>query len=170
MSHSMRNTLASVNVNLRDEVLPADRDHVRRIVTSTEMFTPAEVDVAVELVDERLHKGDASGYWFLLAERDGLPLGYACYGPIACTKSSFDLFWIAVEQSSRGLGIGRVLMAASEARAREMGCTRLYVETSDRAAYLSTRAFYERIGYQREATLEDFYAPGDHKVIYVKAL
>lgn len=154
---------------LCDDVRADDREHVRRIVESTGFFTPAEVDVAVELVDERLSKGAASGYWFVFAEREGRRIAYACYGPIACTLSSFDLFWIAVEQSSQGQGVGRILLDAAEQRMCELGGTRLYVETSDRAAYAATRAFYEASGYRREATLPDFYASGDHKVIYVKA-
>src|SRR5690606_23231338 len=48
----------------RTEVNPGDRRRVREIVESTGFFTPAEVDVAVELVDERLSKADASGYFF----------------------------------------------------------------------------------------------------------
>jgi RimJ/RimL family protein N-acetyltransferase len=35
--------------------------------------------------------------------------------------------------------------------------------------YNRTRRFYERCGYREEATLREFYSPGDDKVIYVKA-
>ncbi|MDY6910698.1 MAG: hypothetical protein SWC40_12285, partial [Thermodesulfobacteriota bacterium] len=37
-----------------------------------------------------------------------------------------------------------------------------------RSLYEPTRAFYHRCGYARAALLQDFYAPGDHKVIFVK--
>ena len=46
---------------LRHELVPADRQAVRAIVERTGFFSPAEVDVAVELVDERLARGEASG-------------------------------------------------------------------------------------------------------------
>ncbi|MGH7286410.1 MAG: hypothetical protein ACREI8_00100, partial [Myxococcota bacterium] len=46
----------------------------------------------------------------------------------------------------------------------------VYVETSGRRDYEPTRAFYERAGYVAEARLADFYAPGDDKIVYVKAL
>jgi hypothetical protein len=46
----------------------------------------------------------------------------------------------------------------------------MYVDTSGRAQYAPTRAFYEHMGYERAAVLEDFYAPGDAKVIYSKIL
>ena len=51
-----------------------------------------------------------------------------------------------------------------------MGGRRVYIETSNRAQYGSTRGFYQRGGYHPEAILKDFYAPGDDKVTYVKVL
>ena len=50
------------------------------------------------------------------------------------------------------------------------GGGRVYAETSGRPLYESTRAFYLRCGYRREAELADFYAPGDAKVIFVKTI
>ena len=46
----------------------------------------------------------------------------------------------------------------------------MYLDTSGRAQYAPTRAFYERKGYRVAARLEDFFAPGDDKVIYVRTL
>ncbi|MEX0725373.1 MAG: GNAT family N-acetyltransferase, partial [Planctomycetaceae bacterium] len=161
---------SSQKPTLRTEVNPGDRRRVREIVESTGFFAPAEVDVAVELVDERLNKGDASGYFFVFAERDGVAAGYACYGPIACTIHSFDLYWIAVDKRYQGLGIGRELLTAAEKRIKAAGGSRIYVETSSQPAYHSTRTFYEHIGYAPDATVIDFYAPKDDKCIYVKVL
>lgn len=155
--------------SFRYDVTPADRDVVRAIVESTGFFHEAEVAVAVELVDERLAKGRGSGYHFVFAERDGRTGGYACYGHIAGTAASFDLYWIAVEASLQRAGLGRVLMAEAERLIRAAGGQRVYAETSNRAQYAPTRRFYERCGYRLEAVLKDFYAPGDDKAIYVKA-
>jgi ribosomal protein S18 acetylase RimI-like enzyme len=154
----------------RDRVVPNDRLAVRRIVESTGFFRPDEVDVAVELVDERLAKGDASGYYFLFAEEAGRTIGYACYGPIACTVGSYDLYWIAVDRDQQGRGLGRHLVTESEHRIRERGGRRVYIETSGRPQYLPTRGFYERCEYQTAAILPDFYDAGDDKVILVKTL
>ena len=155
---------------LRYEVVADDRVQVRRIVEATGFFSPAEVEVALELVDERLRRGDASGYYFVFAQRGGPAAGYACYGPIAGTTASFDLYWIAVHPASQGAGLGRLLLAESERLIAGAGGRRVYIETSHRAQYVSTRAFYERNGYHLEAILKDFYAPGDDKAIFVKAL
>jgi hypothetical protein len=50
------------------------------------------------------------------------------------------------------------------------GGRRLWVDSSGREAYTRTRRFYESAGLRREATLRDFYGPGDDKVIYGRTL
>ncbi|MCE9526889.1 MAG: hypothetical protein K8R36_12630, partial [Planctomycetales bacterium] len=102
---------------LRFEPQDSDRAAIRRIIDFTGLFRAPEVDVAVELVDERLAKGPPSGYEFVFAEEGGQVLGYACFGH------------------------------------NEM-----------------TRGFYEKCGYQLEAQLAHYYAPGDGKAVFVKAL
>lgn len=157
-------------VQMREEVLPADIEAVRRIVESTGFFSKAEADVAAELVEERLNKGIQSGYYFLFAEQDGRVVGYSCFGPIACTLFSYDLYWIAVEDAFRGQGLGRGLLEASEKAIAKLGGRRIYVETSSREQYHPTRSFYLRCDYLEASVLEDFYAPGDSKVTYLKVL
>jgi ribosomal protein S18 acetylase RimI-like enzyme len=157
-------------LDLRDAVAAADAEAVRAITAATGFFRPDEVDVAVELVEERLARGAASGYHFVFADAGGRTAGYACFGAIACTVSSWDLYWIAVHPDFQGRGVGTVLIRESERRVAALGGTRLYVETSSKAAYQSTRGFYEAKGYRTEAVLEEFYAPGDGKVIFLKVL
>ncbi|OHD69667.1 MAG: hypothetical protein A2V99_07970 [Spirochaetes bacterium RBG_16_67_19] len=154
----------------RSEVRSADRQAVHAILESTGFFHPEEVTVAVELVKERLQRGLSSGYHFEFAELGGQTAGYTCYGPIACTRASYDLFWIGVHQEHRRSGLGRRLLARAEEHIRRLGGQRLYVETSSRAQYGPTRAFYLACGYHLEAELADFYAPGDGKTIFVKVL
>jgi ribosomal protein S18 acetylase RimI-like enzyme len=157
-------------ITFRDTVSPRDRDVVKSLVEGTGFFRPDEVAVAVELVDERLSRGPESGYDFIFVELGDDVAGYACYGPIACTLTSFDLYWIAVAPQSQRRGIGRQLMAAVESRVAQAGGRQIYVDTSSKPQYAETRAFYERIGFRQEALLRDFYAPGDDRVIYAKIL
>ena len=157
-------------VTLRDTVTREDGRRVRRLVEITGFFHPEEVDVAEELVMERLEKGEASGYHFIMAEQYGRLAGYACFGPIPCTSSSYDLYWIAVHPDFQGRGLGRRLLQECERRIKVSGGTRIYVDTSQRVQYASTRSFYESCGYSLETILKDFYAEGDGKAIYCKAL
>jgi ribosomal protein S18 acetylase RimI-like enzyme len=159
-----------LTVVFREEVRPEDCENVRRMVVSSGFFSPEEVRVAVELVEDRLARGLASGYHFLFAEHDGAPVGYTCFGPVACTKGSFDLYWIAVHNDLRGLGIGRKLIAESLRIIGHLGGNRVYIETSSRRQYEATRSFYGNNGFEEEAVLKDFYDRGEAKFIYVKAL
>jgi len=78
-------------LTFRTELTPADLAAIRSLVESTGVFNQVELDCAVELADERLKEGPASGYHFVFAELDGRVVGYACYGPIALTVGSYDL-------------------------------------------------------------------------------
>jgi len=156
--------------SLRSEVRHSDRDAVCAIVERTEFFRADEVDVAVELVDEHLARGLASGYHFVFAETEGAVVGYSCYGPIACTVASYDLYWIAVDPTQQGQGIGRRLMQGTEQQIAAAGGRRVYIDTSGQPKYAPTRAFYERSGFRCAARLVDFYAPGDDRLIYEKVV
>lgn len=102
--------------------------------------------------------------------RAGEIVGYTCYGPVPGTQSSFDLYWIVVRQDRRGGGIGRALLAQTEEAVASLGGSRLYAETSSRELYDPTRRFYRSAGFRQEAFLENFYAPGDGKIIFVKEI
>jgi ribosomal protein S18 acetylase RimI-like enzyme len=154
----------------RENVLPGDYSAVRAIVASSGFFYDHEIEVAVELVDERLQKGLKSGYLFLFAEQEGRTIGYSCYGEIACTDGSYDLYWIAVHNDCRNQGIGKVLLQRTEALITGLKGRIIWVETSGQEKYISTRKFYLRSGYQEEAVLKGFYGPDDDKFIYVKRL
>ena len=154
----------------REEVRPGDGETVGRLVRATGFFSAEEADIAVELVEERLAKGDASGYFFIFAEEGERLLGYACFGPIPGSVHSFDLYWIAVDPGMQGRGTGRRLMAAAERIMAARGARLIYADTSSRPQYEPTRRFYLACGYRQEAFLADFYAPADGKVIFVKSL
>ncbi len=158
------------SIVLRYDARPDDREAVRRMVGSTGVFSPVEIDVAVELVDDRLESGPQSDYCFVFAEHEGRAVGYTCYGKIPLTAASFDLYWIAVDKTFHGRKIGRMLLEKTEELIRQSGGRQVYIETSNRHQYAPTRGFYLRCGYRQEAILRDFYAAGDDKVIYVKEL
>jgi GNAT superfamily N-acetyltransferase len=157
--------------DLRRTVGLADIAGVRALIDATGFFRPDETAVAVELVEDRLAKGlETSGYHFLFADDAAGLAGYACFGPIPCTLTSWDLYWIAVSPAAQGRGIGRRLLQATEEAVRQAGGLSIYVETSSRPQYDPTRAFYLACGYRIEHVFADFYAPGDGKTVYVKRL
>ena len=157
-------------ISYRFEVKEADLTQVAKLLSMTGFFYEEEVEIAVELLKERLGKGDASGYHFIMAEYYGRLIAYTCYGPIPCTKHSYDLYWIAVDPDYQGKGLGKTLLKKTEHAIRQAGGEHIYIDTSQRLQYTSTRTFYEHCGYKQQALLPNFYAQGDGKVIYCKYL
>lgn len=154
----------------RDTVLATDIQTVDSIVRSTGFFYESEIEIARELVEERLAKGERSGYYFWFIQAGAETVGYACYGPIGCSLISFDLYWIAVRDDLRHKGFGRQLLKQSEESVAQQNGKRIYIETSSKPNYQLTVDFYLRNGYAKVAELVDFYAEGDNKIILVKVL
>jgi GNAT superfamily N-acetyltransferase len=154
----------------RRALRPGDPAAIAEVVAATGFFSGEETAIARELADAAVAHGHGSGYEFLLADGpDGLA-GYACFGRIPGTEASFDLYWIVVAPHLQGRGVGRWLMAETEATVSAIGGARLYVDTSSRPQYAPTRRFYTACGYAIAAELPDFYRPGDGKVIFLKVL
>ncbi|MDY0220589.1 MAG: GNAT family N-acetyltransferase [Desulfobacterium sp.] len=160
--------LKAKGMTLRYEPIPQDTAQIEQLVESTGFFRPDEVKIAAELVRERLEQGAKSGYYFVIALKGGKVIGYGCYGPIPCTLTSYDIYWIAVSPDLQGQGLGKILLLEMERLIGEAGGKRIYVETSTQQGYATTRSFYERFGYTCKVVLDDFYAPGDGKAIYCK--
>jgi GNAT superfamily N-acetyltransferase len=148
-----------------------DRKNIEDILRSTGYFYEFEIETALEIADDTLAKGvEKSGYsWMKVTDEDGL-VAFANYGKNAFSTHSWDLYWIAVHQNSRNKKLGSLLLKAIENDVRESGAKILWIETSGRPLYASTEGFYKRNGYTLQASLKDFYGPGDPKQIYSKVL
>jgi len=155
-------------INFRTDVKASDIEAVGDIVKSTKFFNEEEIQVAMELVEERVEKGEESGYEFIFAEINNKVVGYTCYGRIPCTKHSFDMYWIATHQDYQGLGIGKKLIDETEKAIKNLGGHGIYVETSTKDQYHPTRSFYLKMNYIQKAVFEDFYDKNDGKVVYIK--
>lgn len=165
---------------VRDEDLGADR-RIRRtaksdraaiggILEDTRFFREDEVEIALEVLDDALKHGASGHYQSFTIDCDGRPAGWVCFGPTPCTVATYDIYWIAVDPAFQGRGLGKALMDYAERRIFERGGRISVVETSGRETYMPTQQFYLRVGYTEEARIDDFYAPGDAKVVYIKRL
>jgi ribosomal protein S18 acetylase RimI-like enzyme len=157
-------------IRFRTQPKAADAPALRRLVASTGVFYRQERAVALELLEARLSQGRKCGYSFVFAERGAELVGYAAWGRTPLTQRTFDLYWIAVAPAAQGQGLGNALLRAVEQAVTARGGGNLVIETSSRPAYVRTRRFYRRAGYRQVARLRDFYAPGDHKVMFCKVM
>ena len=149
-----------------------DREPLLAILRATREFKASEVPVAEELLDAFLDQPLTSGYyvWVALEEGQSRRRGYVCFGPTPLTEGTWDIYWIVVETSSRGMGIGRKLLQHAEEEIGGTGGRMILVETSSKDNYRETRRFYTSMGYREIGSIADFYAPGDGKITFQKLL
>ena len=159
---------------LRTEVRAEDVGVLCALAAGTGFFSDEEVLIVEELVLAAMTDGEGSGYSFLIAHPEGgerdRPVGFACFGPVPCTKGSWDLYWIVVDGRLRGRGYGSRLLAEAERRVCGLGGRKMFAETSSREQYAPTRGFYTASGYTLASRLTDYYDRGEDCVVYAKEL
>jgi len=147
----------------------ADGLQILDITARIDIFTQQEVDAVEEVWSEYLIYGSPPDGYHILVYRDGdKVLGFTCYGIRYLAEGVYDLLWIAVHPDARRKGVGGALITATEEAVRKLGGRILIAETSGTAEYASTREFYVNMGYENEASIKDFYKPGDDLKIYTK--
>jgi GNAT superfamily N-acetyltransferase len=151
--------------------VPGDTSVLVSLAQETGVFKPHEILALREVLDEYHGENEGEGHFCVTYEEDGEILGFAYYAPASMTVSSWYLYWIAVRRGTQAKGIGGHLLAHVEEdiRARQKGAV-LFIETSSLPHYELTRRFYLKKGYNQEAVLHDYYAPGDDMVVFRKAL
>lgn len=152
------------------EMLTSDRAAAHDALRACGAFTPEEIEVALEVLDEGVRGGLDGDYSLFAAEDDGSVRGYVCVGRTPLTLSTWHLYWICVHPAAQGRGFGRALLMRAEEFIRERGGQRLALETSGRVGYERTRRFYERAGYNEVGRIKDYYKPGDDCVFFCKPL
>jgi acetoin utilization deacetylase AcuC-like enzyme/ribosomal protein S18 acetylase RimI-like enzyme len=164
-----RSSQDRTDVAWSDALEPGDDRRVGELLAACSVFRDAEIETGVELARLALAGADPD-YRFIVARRADALAAYACWGPIPGAPGRHDLYWIATSPDERRGGLARRCLDQVEHAVRREGGQRLYVETSGRADYEPARRLYEGAGFKIVATLEDFYAPGDDKVVLMKNL
>jgi len=150
-------------------LLRRDRFPLVSLLKAQEHFRPAEVQIALELIDIGLNQPGQEDYRIRCAEgNQGEVLGYACYGKAPLTDAVYDLYWIVVHPDHWSRGIGPALLLQAEDEMRSLQARLLLIETSSLPSYGRPRAFYLKHGYRELARIPDYYAAGDHKLIFGK--
>ncbi len=79
-----------------------------------------------------------------LAERDGQLIG--CTAIVLRDEQQAQLRWVLVDQSARGLGLGKDLVDRALQYSRDNHCTSMYLETTD--GLPESQNLYESLGFK----------------------
>jgi ribosomal protein S18 acetylase RimI-like enzyme len=147
--------------------MAADRSALLAMIQASGEFDAAGLAHVAETLDAYL-QGDKAALW-LTAEEDE-PLGVAYCAPEPVTDGTWNLLMLWTRQDRGGQGLGSALVGQLETLLQEKAARMLIVETSDLPAFAAARAFYRRAGFTEVARIQDFYAAGDAKLVFTKAL
>lgn len=154
--------------HVRHRVLPSDRGAVRGLLEAFGGFRQREIDTVEEQLRQHLAHGDSSPYRLAFVEKESRLAGYICFGPVEVTEGSWILHGIAIHPDFQRQGCGVQLLQYAEKRLASAAGSRLFAPVSSRPEFQPTRDFLVRANFSQEATLKDFYAPGEDQLVFVK--
>ncbi len=145
-------------------VKPDDIPHLKRVLDSIELFPS---DMLEDLIADYLNNQESEEIWFTAVENQK-PISIGFCAPERLTEGTYNLYAIGVQSDIQSKGIGTEMMYFLEEHLRSKGHRLLIVDTSGMEEFESSRRFYEKLGYQQEAVIRDFWKEGDDKVTYWK--
>jgi ribosomal protein S18 acetylase RimI-like enzyme len=146
-------------------LLPADLPAIKAVIDATGLFPSDMLD---DMTHDYLARPDGPGIWLTL-DLAG-PTGVAYVAPERMAEGTWNLYLIAIDPCAQGQGHGKAILRHVEALLAAWGQRILLVETSGLPEFAATRGFYRANGYDEEGRIRDFYAAGEDKVIFRRAL
>jgi ribosomal protein S18 acetylase RimI-like enzyme len=150
--------------------IPDDSAAIIALGVAAGMFPANETEALSQVLADYFGGNLDDGHMWVIDEEEGEPRGVVYYAPVPMTDRVWNLYMIAVHPDCQGRGRGKALMRYVENVLQKNGQRLLLVETSGLPKYDRTRAFYTKCGYDEEARIRDFWASGDDKIVFRKAL
>lgn len=147
-----------------------DRDAILALVLSTGLLEAGEIDALAAIFDSQTHEASAVHPVWTVNDDSGDITAVAYAEPEVMAEGAWNLRLIAVHPGCQRGGLGSALLGFVERALADMGGRLLVVDTSGHEAFAGVRDFYRRAGYVQEATIRDFWQPGDDKVVFTKRL
>ncbi|MGR3513203.1 MAG: GNAT family N-acetyltransferase [Paracoccaceae bacterium] len=113
--------------------------------------------------------GETEAFW-LTCQIDGEAVGLCYTVPEDFAEGTWTMLALGVRPDLQGKRLGAALVAAAEQHLKDKGQRILIVDTSGTDNFVLARKFYAQNGYEEEARIRDFWAEGDDKVTFRKAL
>jgi ribosomal protein S18 acetylase RimI-like enzyme len=147
-------------------VTQSDLTDLKQVLDSIELFPSEMLD---NMIFDYLNNPETEEIWFTASE-NSRPISIGFCAPEKLTEGTYNLYAIGVRRDIQGKGIGSKMMAYIEDYLREKGHRILIVDTSGTDDFRKTRRFYEKLNYNQEAVIRDFWKEGDDKVVFWKKL
>jgi GNAT superfamily N-acetyltransferase len=134
-------------ISVRDELRAGDLGSVVALHGKCYEALPGfglafEAYVARTVAEYILDAGAKGRIW--IAERDGRLVG--CTAIVLRDENRGQLRWVLVDQSARGLGLGKRLVNNALQFCRENGCKEVFLETTD--GLPESQALYDALGFE----------------------
>ncbi len=113
--------------------------------------------------------GETDAFW-LMYHHNGKAVGLCYTVPEELADGTWNMLALAILPELQGQSLGTALVASVERHLSDRNQRILIVETSGTDEFALTRKFYARNEFEEEARIRDFWADGDDKVIFRKAL
>lgn len=153
------------NLSVRAAVL-TDLSAVSSIVAEAGLFP---VDMLAPMIAPLFASEGGQDRWRVV-ERDGTPVAFLYAEPERMSDGAWNMLAVAVSAAARRAGVARLLIGAFERELAEDGARVLVVETTTLPEFAPARALYPALGFQVAGEIRDFYADGEHKIIFAKRL
>ncbi|MEX0347904.1 MAG: GNAT family N-acetyltransferase [Paracoccaceae bacterium] len=144
----------------------SDIPPLQRVLQETGLFPP---EMLPDMTDGFLSTTDPNDLWLTCLQEEE-PIGLCYAVPEALAEGTWNMLALAVLPIWQGKGCGATIVQHLEEYLRAHDQRILIADTSGTEGFAATRAFYVRQGYEEEARIRDFWAPGDDKVTFRKAL
>ena len=146
-------------------VTSTDIPELKAVIDGSGLFPSAMLD---DMIAGFL-SGEAKDEFWLTVDEAG-PKAIAYYAPEPMTQGTWNLLLIAVHPDHQGKGHGTALIHYIEQVLAVRGERMLLVETSGLSSFERTHAFYDKLGYGREARIRDYYNAGEDMIMFRKAI
>ncbi|MDH3821276.1 MAG: GNAT family N-acetyltransferase [Gammaproteobacteria bacterium] len=159
-------TLADT-ISVRDELRAGDLGSIVALHGKCYEALPGfglafEAYVARTVAEYILDAGAKGRIW--IAERDGRLVG--CTAIVLRDEDRGQLRWVLVDQSARGLGLGKRLVNNALQFCRDNGCKEVFLETTD--GLPESQALYDALGFEIVSHESEILWDGVRPLIHMK--
>lgn len=149
---------------------PRDVEAILSTAEASGIFDPPDLVEVRGMLENRFGEAESQDQRWIVDDDDGNVVAVAYYTPERLTAGTWNLHMLVVHPDKQGQGRGATLIRHVEDELRQCGGRLLIVETLGIDDFEGQRSFYLKNGFEREATIRNFYDAGFDKVVFAKPL